>query len=86
MIDEKLDLINRYFAINHLEKGNSMLYKLLEYIRSLEDNKINLARYAYLLARLKPMQGDDEGKEKIYQEFSQNMYRWMKMRMIRKNS
>lgn len=78
VIDEKLDLINRYFAINHLEKGNSMLYKLLEYIRSLEDNKINLARYAYLLARLKPMQGDDEGKEKIYQEFSQNMYRWIK--------
>lgn len=29
-------------------------------------------------ARLKPMQGDDEGKEKIYQEFSQNMYRWIK--------
>ena len=78
VIGEKLDLINRYFAINHLERGNSMLYKLLEYIRSLKEDKINLARYAYLLARLKPAQDDEERKEKIYQEFSQNMYRWIK--------
>ena len=84
VINEKLDLINRYFAVNHLERGNSMLYKLLEYIRSLEDDKINLARYAYLLARLKPMKDDDEGKEKIYQEFSQNMYRWIKDKDDRK--
>ena len=85
MIDEKLDLINRYFAINHLEKGNSMLYKLLEYIRSLEDNKINLARYAYLLARLKPMQGDDEGKREDLSESHRICIVGSKMRMIRKN-
>lgn len=71
-------MLNRYFEINKMERGNSVLYKLLEYIRSLEDSRINLARYAYLLARLKPGQDDDEKKERVYQEFSQNMYHWIK--------
>ena len=78
VLGEKLSMLNRYFEINKMERGNSVLYKLLEYIRSLEDSRINLARYAYLLARLKPGQDDDEKKERVYQEFSQNMYRWIK--------
>ena len=49
---------------------------MLELIRNQEE-KINFARYVYLLARLEPEQ--KEGKEKIeaYRRFSANMFRWV---------
>ncbi len=78
VIGEKLDLLNRYFAVNAAALGSSALYRMLEYIRQTENEKINLARYAYMLARLRPNQDGEPEKEKIYQEFAQKMYRWIK--------
>ena len=40
--------------------------------------KINLARYAYLLARMEPRESDDENYKALYGTFSQKMYHWMK--------
>ena len=39
--------------------------------------KINLARYAYLLARMEPGDKAPDENKKLYQEFSQKMYQWM---------
>lgn len=75
VVGEKLRLLQKYFQYNP-EKGNSMLYKLLEYIRHKED-KINLARFAYLLARIEPEQQAKDEQKELYQEFAKKMYRWI---------
>ena len=59
------------------ERGKAFLYHLLEYIRNSED-RINIARFAYTLARLEPdNDDDDELQKKQYQEFSRKMYQWI---------
>ena len=55
--------------------GKAMLYKILDLLRD-SDKKINIARYAYMLARLQPKDKDDT-YQKIYKEFSDNMYNWI---------
>lgn len=77
VIQEKLDLLRRFFAANTGERGNSMLYRMMEFIRNVEGNKINLARYAYLLARVAPSPDADGEKKALYQEFSKRMYEWI---------
>ncbi|MDD4570259.1 MAG: hypothetical protein PHE70_09065 [Tepidanaerobacteraceae bacterium] len=41
------------------------------------DEKINLARYAYLLARLEPDNKATDEQKDLYHEFSKQMYQWM---------
>ena len=43
------------------EKGKAFLYRILELIRGMEDDKINLARLAYTLARLEEALKKDTG-------------------------
>ena len=40
--------------------------------------KINLARYAYLLARMEPKENAGQAQKDLYREFSRKMYQWMK--------
>lgn len=47
----KLNFIKKFF-MKTPEKGKAFLYRILELIRGMEDDKINLARLAYTLARL----------------------------------
>ena len=56
--------------------GKSFLYRLLELMRS-RDEKINLSRYAYLLARMEPGENASEENKTLYRRFSQRMYQWM---------
>ena len=73
---EKLELLERYLNLNP-EKGKNFIYNLLELIRK-SDEKINIARFAYTLARIEP-QADAELKVKeIYQEFRIKIYEWYK--------
>ena len=54
------------------------LYNLLELIRNQED-RINFARFVYILARLEP---DKEALPEVrqrYNIFSQNMYKWVRL-------
>lgn len=75
VIGEKYSLIDSYFS-NIPEKGMSALYKLLEYIRNLDD-RINLARLAYMLGRMEPdKKASDEVKE-LYRHFSKSLYKWV---------
>lgn len=56
------------------ERGMSFLYRMLELIRNQED-KINFARFVYLLSRLEP---EKEGEKKEnYRKFSKKMYEWV---------
>lgn len=73
---EKLSLLQEFFA-GVPERGTAFLYHLLELIRGREE-KINFARYVYLISRLEPDQKEGKEKQDLYRKFSRKMYEWMK--------
>ncbi len=73
VIAEKGKALNDFFHAADQERGNAFLYQLLELLRQAQEDKINLARYAYLLAKLEPKEKD---KQERYRAFSGAMYRW----------
>lgn len=75
VLGEKFRLLKDFFNSRE-DKGKSTLYHLLELIRHQEE-KINLARYAYFLARLQPSEKADPAVKELYTEFSKKMYQWI---------
>ena len=75
VVGEKLQVIRDFFDYEEQERGRAFLYKLLEFLRKSEQEKINVARYAYLLARLEPKQKSPGYK--AYLIFSRKMYNWI---------
>ena len=73
VVGDKLRLIQTYLSSFEESKGNSFLYKLMDYIGRVDEDRINIARIAYLLGRVAPT---DSGKRKIYNDFSQKIYAW----------
>lgn len=73
--EEKVGRLERYFSSTK-DRGNAFLYRLLELLRrsQQEGGRINLARYAYQLARLEPKQSSPQWTE--YREFADEMYDW----------
>ena len=57
------------------ERGMSFLYHLLLLIRR-QDEKVNFARFIYLLSRLEPQ--EDGPRKRKYQSFSRNMCEWVR--------
>lgn len=53
----------------------AFLYNITHLLRLASTDKLNLARLAYLLARLKPRSFDKE-KSPQYDAFSKAVYRW----------
>ena len=75
VIGEKLVTLDEFFS-NQEERGMAFLYRLLELIRARED-KINLARFAYMLSRLEPKGSKVTIEIKDnYKRFEKTMYRW----------
>lgn len=74
VIGEKKKCIEEYF-IGQTEHGKNLLYNLLNYLRNTSE-KINIARYAYLLARIEPDRDADEHIKEKYKAFSRQMYNW----------
>ena len=72
---EKYQLLDSFFGEDENGRGQAFLYQLLEYLRQAQD-RLNLARCAYLLARLRPGRDSTEKQKKAYEVFSQNFYRW----------
>jgi len=64
------------FLFTSDERGKTFLYRLLELIRTMGDS-INLARFAYVLARLEPDEGNEEEQKAAYSRFSKQMYSWV---------
>ncbi|TGY97288.1 type III-A CRISPR-associated protein Cas10/Csm1 [Petralouisia muris] len=76
VIEEKYRTIAAFFQKSE-DRGKNFLYHLLELVRRQED-KINLARFVYLLARMEPGERAEKEEKAQYQEFSRKMYQWIK--------
>ena len=87
VLEEKYAVIQEFFESQGEEmdekRGKNFLYNLLELMRNREE-KINLARFVYVLSRMEP-KGDEEGEngEKVraaresYRKFAKKMYEWI---------
>lgn len=73
VIEEKLQLLKEFF-IEFDERGKNFLYNILDLLRN-RDDRINIARYAYLLGKICPKEKE---RQEGYQRFSQKMYQWMR--------
>ena len=69
-----MNLLCSFFTDDN-ERGMNFLYNLTELLRN-QAEKIQIARYGYLLSRMEPL--ETEGKEKMeaYRLFSRKMYEW----------
>ncbi len=77
VLAEKLEMLQSYIDNNDAH-GKALLYNMLQLIRDRnKDGRINIARFTYLLARLRPDKNDDE-KSKLYNDFSKKMYKWIR--------
>ena len=79
VLGQKLSLLNRFFGSGNedQERGKAFLYRILELYRYSGD-RINLARLAYLLARLEPSEKASEEYRAIYDELKHRLYEWHK--------
>ena len=73
VIDEKLNELTAFFS-GQDERGMAFLYQMTNLLRAAEGDKLNLARYAYLLARLQPSRRSPSFA--LYERFSRQMYAW----------
>ena len=74
VLTEKVGCLQSFFGKDNAEHRNTMLYNLLALLREAENDRINLARYAYLLARLSPKKNAPDYK--LYEQFSHSMMDW----------
>lgn len=75
VIGEKYDVIKTFFD-NTEDRGINFMYNLLNLIRSRKD-KINFARYVYLLSRLEPDNQSSDRQKELYKDFAAKMYGWI---------
>ena len=73
VMDEKLSALNAFFSAQD-ERGMAFLYQMTDLLRQADEDKLNLARYAYLLARLQPSESNPSFA--LYERFSRQMYAW----------
>lgn len=82
VVGEKLACIRKYLHNNN-EHGKALLYNILSLIRkdekSQNSDKLNIARFAYLLGRLAPTDKNDKNYDTKYEAhkiFAGNIYKW----------
>ena len=73
VMDEKLKALTAFFS-GQDERGMAFLYQMTNLLRAADEEKLNLARYAYLLARLQPSRNSPSFV--LYDRFSRQMYGW----------
>lgn len=74
VLAEKYEHIHTFFEASE-ERGKNFLYNLLELIRN-RNEKINFARYVYILSRLEPDNNASSEQKTAYRTFSRKMYEW----------
>ena len=82
VLHEKLPVLDAYFGATE-DHGMAFLYHLVELLRNTGE-KINTARYVYLLSRMEPQEEENKQKLEQYRRFSQKMYEWSKDETNRK--
>lgn len=75
VLGEKYNLINELLAGKD-ERGQSFLYKMLELLRQAEEESINIARLAYLLARQEPPADARQEQKDHYRQVANSIYNW----------
>lgn len=76
VLREKYGLIADFF-LHSQERGKNFLYHILELYRSQED-KLDLARLAYILTRLEPAPDAPQEDKERYHNFALKMIEWKK--------
>ena len=78
VLNEKYITVRDFFTLNR-QYGTSFLYHMLELIHGVEEsNKLNIAKFAYVLARMKPDNENATDKQKDrYKKFSSTLYNWI---------
>ena len=76
VLGEKFQTIYDFFE-NQDERGKAFLYNMLELIRNQKD-KINFARFVYLISRLEPDKNAEKEQKEQYQIFSKKMCEWIR--------
>lgn len=77
VLGEKKAALEAFFGMRGQERGTAFLYRTLDLLRTAQDpkdGKLQLARYAYLLARLEPPRTSPAFG--AYRMFEGKMYRW----------
>lgn len=87
IIGDKLKKMNMWFDFtndinynsNKLIAGKSFLYKIMDLTRNRiqEDSGLNLARFAYLLARREPKKSDEK-LSNLYDDMCNTLFAWLK--------
>ena len=75
VLEDKLQVLRTFFDFEE-ERGKAFLYRLLELIRN-QNERINFARYVYLLARMEPDEKAVPERREAYRQFSRKMYQWI---------
>ena len=75
VLGEKFQVIRTFFSETP-ESGKNFLYHLLELLRNRTET-INLARMAYVLARMEPDEKAEAQVKEDYNIFAQKLYQWM---------
>ncbi len=75
VLEDKLAHIKTFFDLSQ-DHGKAFLYHLLELIRNQEE-RINFARYVYLLSRMEPDEKAGKEQKEAYHVFSEKMLRWV---------
>ncbi|MCI6710514.1 MAG: type III-A CRISPR-associated protein Cas10/Csm1 [Firmicutes bacterium] len=76
VLGEKFDLV-RNFMTDSDERGKNFLYNLLELIRNRKE-KINIARFVYMLSRLEPVKDAPPKAKESYRNFADTMFDWIR--------
>ncbi|MGI6705940.1 MAG: type III-A CRISPR-associated protein Cas10/Csm1 [Clostridia bacterium] len=75
VLGEKYATIRELFAAGG-DYGNVFLYSILYLLREADEDKINIARLAYLLARREPARNAPDALKEAYKAFTTRLYRW----------
>ncbi|RRD93726.1 type III-A CRISPR-associated protein Cas10/Csm1 [Clostridiales bacterium COT073_COT-073] len=84
VMEDKFAKIKHFFDHSE-ERGKNFLYNILELFRN-SSERINIARLVYLLARLEPTGEAKEEEKSKYQDFSKQMYDWIREEKDRKQA
>ena len=75
VVGKKLEALDSFFSMQQ-NFGGSFLYKLLALLRASGEDRLNLARLAYLLARREPGKQAPVEEKAAYARFARDIYGW----------
>lgn len=75
VIGDKFHEVTEFFSKSE-SRGMSFMYRLLDLVRN-QDDRINFARFVYVLSRLEPGRDAPPGEKAAYEHFAGQMTKWI---------